>query len=191
MVRVKEKIFSERELCGQKCLVDVRGQRRMGRLVRDNRKATVTQITTRYNQGSIHTGSPKLGNRILENRCLIWGFLALVSWTFTKCMDAALIPLQLQCVNILNYLDDWPILAQSQDQALTHRDLVLDHLQILGLRTEPTKECSAATPVNKVLGGRHGFSHDTGTSVSCMRAVIADLSKSVQDRVSSPSRLMS
>ncbi len=29
-------------------IVDVRGQRRMGRLVRDDRKATVTQITTRY-----------------------------------------------------------------------------------------------------------------------------------------------
>ncbi len=46
----KEKISSERQLCGRKCLVDVRGQRRMGRLVRDDRKATVTQITTRYNQ---------------------------------------------------------------------------------------------------------------------------------------------
>ncbi len=41
----KEKISSERQLCGQKCLVDVRGQRRRGRLVRDDRKATVTQIT--------------------------------------------------------------------------------------------------------------------------------------------------
>ncbi len=47
----KEKISSERQLCGRKCLVDVRGQRRMGRLLRDDRKATVTQITTRYNQG--------------------------------------------------------------------------------------------------------------------------------------------
>ncbi len=46
----KEKISSERQLCGRKCLVDVRGQRRMGRLVRDDRKTTVTQITTRYNQ---------------------------------------------------------------------------------------------------------------------------------------------
>ncbi len=46
----KEKISSERQLCGWKCLVDVRGQRRMDRLVRDDRKATVTQITTRYNQ---------------------------------------------------------------------------------------------------------------------------------------------
>ncbi len=46
----KEKISSERQLCGRKCLVDVRGQRRMDRLVRDDRKLTVTQITTRYNQ---------------------------------------------------------------------------------------------------------------------------------------------
>ncbi len=51
----KEKISSERQLCGRKCLVDVRGQRRMGRLVRDDRKATVTQITTRYNQGMQNT----------------------------------------------------------------------------------------------------------------------------------------
>ncbi len=46
----KEEISSERQLCGWKCLVDVRGQRRMDRLVRDDRKATVTQIITRYNQ---------------------------------------------------------------------------------------------------------------------------------------------
>ncbi len=46
----KEKISSERQLCGWTCLVDVRGQRRMDRLVRDDRKATVTQIITRYNQ---------------------------------------------------------------------------------------------------------------------------------------------
>ncbi len=35
----KEKISSERQLCGRKCLVDIRGQRRMGRLVRDDKKA--------------------------------------------------------------------------------------------------------------------------------------------------------
>ncbi len=44
----KEKISSEQQLCGWKCLVDVRGQRRMDRLVRDDRKTTVTQINTRY-----------------------------------------------------------------------------------------------------------------------------------------------
>ncbi len=34
---------------------DFRGQRRMGRLVRDDRKASVTQITIRYNQGMQNT----------------------------------------------------------------------------------------------------------------------------------------
>ncbi len=51
----KEKISRERQLCGRKCLVDIRGQRRMGRLVRDDRKATVSQITTHYNQGMQNT----------------------------------------------------------------------------------------------------------------------------------------
>ncbi len=62
----KEKISSERQLCGQKCLVDVRGQRRMGRLVRDDRKATVTQITTRYNQGMQNTISERTTHRTLK-----------------------------------------------------------------------------------------------------------------------------
>ncbi len=62
----KEKISSERQLCGRKCLVDVRGQRRMGRLVRDDRKATVTQITTRYNQGMQNTISEHTTRRTLK-----------------------------------------------------------------------------------------------------------------------------
>ncbi len=62
----KEKISSEWQLCGRKCLVDVRGQRRMGRLVRDDRKDTVTQITTRYNQGMQNTISERTTRRILN-----------------------------------------------------------------------------------------------------------------------------
>ncbi len=62
----KEKISSERQLCGWKCLVDVRGQRRMGRLVRDDRKATVSQITTRYNQGMQNTISERTTRRTLK-----------------------------------------------------------------------------------------------------------------------------
>ncbi len=62
----KEKISCERQLCGRKCLVDVRGQRRMGRLVRDDRKATVTQITTRYNQGMQNTISERTTRRTLK-----------------------------------------------------------------------------------------------------------------------------
>ncbi len=62
----KEKISSERQLCGQKCLVDIRGQRRMDRLVRDDRKATVTQITTRYNQGMQNTISERTTRQSLK-----------------------------------------------------------------------------------------------------------------------------
>ncbi len=62
----KEKISSEQQLCGRKCLVDVRGQRRIGRLVRDDRKATVTQITTRYNQGMQDTISEPTTHRTLK-----------------------------------------------------------------------------------------------------------------------------
>ncbi len=62
----KEKISSERQLCGRKCLVDVRDQRRMVRLVRDDRKSTVTQITTRYNQGMQNTISECTTRRTLK-----------------------------------------------------------------------------------------------------------------------------
>ncbi len=62
----KEKISSERQLCGWKCLVDVSGQRRMSRLVRDDRKTTVTQITTRYNQDLQNTISEHTTHRTLK-----------------------------------------------------------------------------------------------------------------------------
>ncbi len=65
----KEKISSERQLCGWKCLVDVRGQRRMDRLVRDDRKTTVTQITTRYNQDLQNTISKHTTRRTLKQMC--------------------------------------------------------------------------------------------------------------------------
>ncbi len=62
----KEKISSERQLCGRKCLVDVRGQRRMDKLVRDDRKTTVTQITTCYNQVIQNTISEHTTHRTLK-----------------------------------------------------------------------------------------------------------------------------
>lgn len=59
-----EKIPNERQLCEQKCLVVVRGQKRMGRLVPDARNATVTQTATCYggmqNSISEHSIRPTL-----------------------------------------------------------------------------------------------------------------------------------
>ncbi|KAG1931641.1 hypothetical protein F2P79_021521 [Pimephales promelas] len=61
----KEKTSSERQFCGRKCL-DARGQRRMARLVRADRRATVTQITTRYNQGGQKSISERTVRRTLR-----------------------------------------------------------------------------------------------------------------------------
>ncbi len=60
--------------------------------------------------------------------------LSLSPCVFTKVAEAALIPLREQGIRILNYLDDWLILAQSQDQLCEHRDLVLLHLSQVSLR---------------------------------------------------------
>ncbi len=48
-----------------------------------------------------------------QYRVLPFG-LALSPRTFTKCVDAALAPLRLQGIRILNYIDDWLILAHSE-----------------------------------------------------------------------------
>ncbi len=61
----KEKISSERQLCERKCLVDVRGQRRMGKLEMIERQ-TVTQINTRYKQGMQNTISERTTRRTLK-----------------------------------------------------------------------------------------------------------------------------
>ncbi len=85
--------------------------------------------------------------------------------TFTKCMDAALSPLRQMGIRILNYLDDWLILAQSEVELLSHRTLILSHLKRLGLRVNFAK--SALSPSQRIsfLGTVLDSAH--------MRAVIA------------------
>ena len=51
---------------GRKCLVDVRGQRRMGRLVPGDRKATGTQMSTCSNQGLQNTISERTTHGTLK-----------------------------------------------------------------------------------------------------------------------------
>ncbi len=51
-------------------------------------------------------------------------------------------------MRILNYLDDWLILAQSRRQLSAHRDLVLKHLSLLGLRVNWEK--SKLVPTHSV-----------------------------------------
>lgn len=49
-------------------------------------------------------------------------------------MEGVLLPLWQIGKRILNYLDDWLILAQCRGQLEMHRDLVLMHLSWLGLQ---------------------------------------------------------
>ncbi len=52
--------------CGRKCLVDVRGQRRMGRPLEMIERLTITQITTRNNQGMLNTISERTTRQTLK-----------------------------------------------------------------------------------------------------------------------------
>ncbi len=93
--------------------------------------------------------------------------LALAPRTFTKCVDAALAPLRLQGICVLNYLDDWLILAHSRELVNYHRDIVFCHIRALGLRTNTKKECSHPFSKNCVFGGLLGFRSNSGPSGSC------------------------
>ncbi len=58
--------------------------------------------------------------------------LSLSPRVFTKVVEAALVPLREAGIHILNYLNDWLILAQSRALLCEHRDMVLSHLSRLG-----------------------------------------------------------
>ncbi len=85
--------------------------------------------------------------RAYQYKVLPFG-LSLSPRVFTKVAEAALVPMREQGVRILNYLDDWLILAQSQDQLCEHRDWVLSHLSQLGLQVNWEK--SKLSPMQRI-----------------------------------------
>ncbi len=89
--------------------------------------------------------------RAYQYKVLPFG-LSLSPRVFTKVAEAALVPLREQGVRILNYLDDWLILAQSQDQLCEHRDMVLSHLSQLGLQVNWEKSKLSPVQRNSFLG---------------------------------------
>ncbi len=69
-------------------------------------------------------------------------------------MDAALAPLRLQGIRVLNYLDDWLILAHSRELVSRHRDIVLAHIHSLGLRMNAKKSVLLPSQRTVFLGVR-------------------------------------
>ncbi len=103
--------------------------------------------------------------RAYQYKVLPFG-LSLSPRVFTKVAEAALVPLREQGVRILNYLDDWLILAQSQDQLCEHRDLVLSHLSQLGLRVNWEK--NKFLPMQRIcfLGMEFGFGRSDSANIA-------------------------
>lgn len=65
-------------------------------------------------------------------KVLLFG-LALAPHVFTMCMNTALAPLKLSGMCILNYLDDWLVIARLRSALEEHKHRLLAHLTGLGL----------------------------------------------------------
>ncbi len=114
--------------------------------------------------------------------------LSLAPRTFTKCMDAALSPLRQMGIRILNYLDDWLILAQSEVELLSYRTLILSHLERLGLRVNFAK---SEYRVDIVPGYSSELSsHESGDSART-RSGHSETQGHLQERHRSPTQSVS
>ncbi len=74
--------------------------------------------------------------------------LSLLPHVFTKVVEAALVPLREADIHVLNYLDNWLILAQSRAMLCEHRDTVLSHHSRLGLQVNWEK--SKLSPAQRI-----------------------------------------
>ncbi len=98
-------------------------------------------------------------------------------------MDAALAPLRLQGIRVLNYLDDWLILAHSRELVSRHRDIVLGHIHSLGLRMNAKK--SVLLPSQQTVSrSSFGFRSDAGPFGSCPDTSSYSMSGPLQARPS-------
>lgn len=96
--------------------------------------------------------------------------------TFTKCMDAALSPLKQSRMHILNYLDDWLVLAQSESALLSNNLRLLAHVQSLWLTVNMQKSMLVPSQSISFLGAH---------------TKIDQLSRSLKVRALSPAEMLS
>ncbi|XP_029441848.1 LOW QUALITY PROTEIN: uncharacterized protein LOC115081559 [Rhinatrema bivittatum] len=78
--------------------------------------------------------------------------LSLAPRTFTRCMAAALAPLQALGLRILPYLDDWLVCAPTQEQAHNDTALLLNHVSHLGLTVNFAKSSLVPSQQTTFIG---------------------------------------
>ncbi len=115
--------------------------------------------------------------------------LSLSPRVFTKVVEAALVPLREQGVRILNYLDDWLILAQSRRQLSAHRDLVLKHLSLLGLRVNWEKSKLVPTQRISFLGMEFDSVNQTARLTQERAQSVLNCFKTLSGRTAVPLKL--
>ncbi|KAL0152428.1 hypothetical protein M9458_052151, partial [Cirrhinus mrigala] len=120
--------------------------------------------------------------RAYQYKVLRFG-LSLLPRVFTRVAEAALAPLREVGIRILNYLDDWLILAHLRDLVCTHRVVVVNHLAQLGLlRKEQT--LPDAEYLFSLCGT--GLGQYVCTSLPRARTVSAEVCGNTQMRVYDP-----
>ncbi len=126
--------------------------------------------------------------RAYQYKVLPFG-LSLSPRVFTKVVEAALVPLRDQGVRILNYLDDWLILAQSRRQLSAHRDLVLKHLSLLGLRVNWEKSKHVPTQRISFLGMEFDSVNQTARLTQERAQSVLNCFKTLSGRTAVPLKL--
>ncbi|KAI2650711.1 Transposon Ty3-G Gag-Pol polyprotein [Labeo rohita] len=101
-----------------------------------------------------------------QYRVLPFG-LALSPRTFTKCVDAALAPLRLRGIHILNFIDNWLIFGSIGAHGGSTSRCCSRSYERAGVETERQEECAVSITENHLSRRCVGFDHDAGTFVTC------------------------
>ncbi|XP_032363038.1 LOW QUALITY PROTEIN: uncharacterized protein LOC116675032 [Etheostoma spectabile] len=83
-----------------------------------------------------------------EYRVLPFG-LSLSPRVFVRCTEAAVAPLRRQGLRLATYLDDWLLLAQSEQESVTQTRILIHHLTNLGFIINTEK--SVLSPVQNII----------------------------------------
>ena len=85
--------------------------------------------------------------------------LSLSPRVFTRCVAAALAPLQAGGMKVLPYLDDWLVCAPSRAQVMRDTNRLMLHVSRLGLKVNVAKSC--LVPTNRAVVSQ--INHQGGT----------------------------